>query len=374
SREAGGCDRRRAAGPQFLVSHRASKISGPALCVTLSRAVRSVQLLKFDGYSAKKTLTEYDYIKSKWNLDGYDWEVHFFHLHSLCRYWDVVLRLKLLNRPRSSPGVKVNLRCRLVDPTGNLEPSQEKSVSQIFYGPSSCKLSFMRKEEVQDSGYLKNDSLTVQCTITVLKELEDVTIPAKREVPIPRPLSDLHLHLGELLQSQKGADVTFAVSGESFVAHKLILAARSPVFMAEFFGHMEERSSQRVEIEDMEAAVFKTMLHFIYTDTVPELDDGPPEAAATMAQHLLAAADRYGLDRLKLICEGKLFSGIDIDTAATTLALAEQHNCAQLRAKCVEFIAGSPETLDAVLATEGYKHLVASCPLGLTELLKAAVR
>jgi len=79
----------------------------------------------------------------------------------------------------------------------------------------------------------------------------------------------------------------FHVSGESFAAHKVILAARSPVFKAEFFGGMEERSSDSVEIKDMDAAVFRSMLHFIYTDMAPEL-----EAAATMAQHLLAAADR----------------------------------------------------------------------------------
>jgi speckle-type POZ protein len=82
--------------------------------------------------------------------------------------------------------------------------------------------------------------------------------------------------------------------------------------------------------------------------------------------------NRYGLDRLKLICEGKLSTGIDVDTAATTLALAEQHNCSLLKVKCVDFIARSPETLNAVLETDGYKHLVESCPMVLTELLKAA--
>ena len=65
--------------------------------------------------------------------------------------------------------------------------------------------------------------------------------------------------------------------------------------------------------------------------------------------------DRYGLDRLKLICEGKLSGGIDVDTVATTLTLAEQHNCSLLKAKCVDFIARSPETLDAVLATDGFR-------------------
>ncbi|RLN27905.1 hypothetical protein C2845_PM05G29260 [Panicum miliaceum] len=97
------------------------------------------------------------------------------------------------------------------------------------------------------------------------------------------------------------------------------------------------------------------MLRFVYTDVAPpELDDNEePAAVTTMAQHLLAAADRYGLDRLKLICEAKLAACVEVATAATTLALAEQHGCALLKAKCVDFVNGSPETLDAVLATEG---------------------
>jgi speckle-type POZ protein len=64
--------------------------------------------------------------------------------------------------------------------------------------------------------------------------------------------------------------------------------------MAEFFGGMNERSSQTVRIEDMDDDVFKAMLHFIYTDRAPELDE-EPDVAVTMAQHLLVAADRYFL-------------------------------------------------------------------------------
>ncbi|KAM3214182.1 hypothetical protein ACQJBY_066555 [Aegilops geniculata] len=88
-----------------------------------------------------------------------------------------------------------------------------------------------------------------------------------------------------------------------------------------------------------------------------------------MAQHLLAAADRYGLDRLKVICAGKLSGGITVNTAATTLALAEQHNCSHLRAKCAEFIVSTPAILDAVVASEGYKHLEESCPSALTSIV-----
>jgi speckle-type POZ protein len=226
----------------------------------------------------------------------------------------------------------------------------------------------MENRDLAASGYLRGDSLVLECAITVLRELPVPTIPAE-EVLAP-PSTNLHEHLGELLQRGTGADVNFLVSGESFAAHKLILASRSPVFMAEFFGAMKEKCSQRVEINDMEAAAFGVMLHFIYTDSVPDLE-GELEAVATMAQHLLAAADRYGLERLKLICEIKLSGGITVNTVATTLALAEQHNYSRLMAKCAEFIVSTPEVFDAVLATEGYKHLEASCPSVLTELLKS---
>uniref|UniRef100_A0A804P5R7 BTB domain-containing protein n=1 Tax=Zea mays TaxID=4577 RepID=A0A804P5R7_MAIZE len=79
--------------------------------------------------------------------------------------------------------------------------------------------------------------MTVECTITVLRDLD----APDREQPLPvPPPSDLHQHLGELLQSSDGADVTFHVSEESFTTHKIFLAARSPVFKVEFFGGMKE--------------------------------------------------------------------------------------------------------------------------------------
>uniref|UniRef100_A0A0E0LEH0 BTB domain-containing protein n=1 Tax=Oryza punctata TaxID=4537 RepID=A0A0E0LEH0_ORYPU len=331
-------------------------------CVAIAETCREVRLLKIDGYSLT-AIGKDARIKSGWNVDGYDWEIHF--VPSMWRggrqEW-VQLELIFLSEPRGQ-GVKASLRCLLVDPSGKLKPHQERSVSQTFRRPrDSAELFLSSRNDLTSLGYLKDDCLTVECTITVLKEFPEpvVTTDPIKEVQVPS--SDLHKHLGELLQKETGTDITFVVSGECFAAHKNILAARSPVFMAEFFGHMKEASSGRVVIEDMDAAVFEIMLHFIYTDTVPELNHQQEESATTMATHLLAVADRYGLNRLKLICESKLSGGIVVDTVATTLALAEQHNCSLLKAKCVEFIIRTPGNLDAVLLTDGFKHLEASCP------------
>jgi speckle-type POZ protein len=182
--------------------------------------------------------------------------------------------------------VKVNLSCRLVDPKGALQPSAEKiSATTSFRRPSdsSESLRLMSRYDVYESGFVQVDvSLTVECAVQVFRDLK----------AIPVPSSNLPQHLGELLESHAGADVTFSMSGKSFAAHKIILAARSPVFMAEFFGGVQEKTSERVEIQEMEPSVF----------------------AATLVQHLLVAADRYGLDRLKMMCERRLAFAIDTTT------------------------------------------------------------
>lgn len=98
---------------------------------------------------------------------------------------------------------------------------------------------------------------------------------------------------------------------------------------------------------------FQALLHFIYWDELPDMHEltglNYNGASTLMAQHMLAAADRYGLERLKLLCETKLCEDVAINNVATTLALAQQHQCLQLKAECLRFIAlhenlrGKPE-------------------------------
>ncbi|CAO2599063.1 Speckle-type POZ protein-like A [Lemmus lemmus] len=55
---------------------------------------------------------------------------------------------------------------------------------------------------------------------------------------------------------------------------------------------MEERRKNRVEIHDLEPQVFKG---FIYTGKEPDLN--------SMVDTVLTAADKYGLERLKVIVQ-----------------------------------------------------------------------
>lgn len=74
---------------------------------------------------------------------------------------------------------------------------------------------------------------------------------------IPVSPSNIGLHFGQLLESGKGTDVNFEVDGETFSAHKLVLAARSPVFRAQLYGPMKDQNTECITIEDVEAPVFK---------------------------------------------------------------------------------------------------------------------
>lgn len=73
------------------------------------------------------------------------------------------------------------------------------------------------------------------------------------------PPSNMGEQFGTLLESGKGTDVHFEVDGETFSAHKLVLAARSPVFRAQLFGPMKDQNTQCIKVEDMEPSVFKVI-------------------------------------------------------------------------------------------------------------------
>ncbi|KAF8746793.1 hypothetical protein HU200_013318 [Digitaria exilis] len=50
-----------------------------------------------------------------------------------------------------------------------------------------------------------------------------------------------------------------------------------------------------VDIANMEPAIFEMLLHFVYTDSLPAIFNGAGNDSTAAAQHLLVAADRYGM-------------------------------------------------------------------------------
>uniref|UniRef100_A0A0D3H2A9 BTB domain-containing protein n=1 Tax=Oryza barthii TaxID=65489 RepID=A0A0D3H2A9_9ORYZ len=151
-----------------------------------------------------------------------------------------------------------------------------------------------------------------------------------------------------------GSDVSFSVGGETFHAHRAVLAARSPVFRAELLGSMAEATMPCVTLRDIEPATFRALLHFVYTDVLQIIEG----TSGHLLQHqrLLAAADRYALDRLKLMCAQKLWESVSVETVISTLCCAEMHNCPELKNRCIDLVVAKDNFME-VAVTKDYFHL-----------------
>ncbi|KAL6843199.1 hypothetical protein ACP4OV_026912 [Aristida adscensionis] len=305
------------------------------------------------------------------SVGGFDWAILFYpdgRTDSSRDYVSVHLEL-------CSKGATACASCdlRLVDRATGLPASVVAMPPRDFCHGGASRIAptegdFKRRSELEASPYLRGDRLTIECVVTVLREPR---VSAERPCPrIEAPPSDLAAHLGKLLEAEKGADVTLTVAGETFAAHKIVLAMRSPVFKAELYGPMSETAAQPqtpavVAVSDMQPVVFKALLHFIYTDALPAMGDLEGNDLSEMIRHLLVAADRYAMDRLKLICQSILCEGLDVQDVATTLALADQHHCSMLKDACVEFI--SSAAMDDIVSTQGFLDLKKNCPAVLVD-------
>ncbi|KAG2585115.1 hypothetical protein PVAP13_6KG370500 [Panicum virgatum] len=250
-------------------------------------------------YSEKKNLPIGQYVSSEsFRAGGHLWKIICYPRGDTSEYKlyngrFVSILVKLVSR---SENVKAIFDGFLLNRDGTPSWNVAKRILHAF-----------QPEGVLGSSWLvKGSDLQYYMTDGLARFICGVIVVAEDPTPISMPPPpDIGIHLGRLLDCAIGSDVSFIVDGEQFPAHRAVLAARSPVFAAELFGSMADATMPSITVQDIEPAAFKAMLRFMYTDSFPadsELGDSPID----MLQHLLAAADRFALDRLKLI----LFSEI----------------------------------------------------------------
>ncbi|XP_017026615.1 protein roadkill isoform X1 [Drosophila kikkawai] len=220
---------------------------------------------------------------------------------------------------------------------------------------------FIRRDFLLDeaNGLLPEDKLTIFCEVSVVADSVNIS-GQSNIVQFKVPECKLSEDLGNLFDNEKFSDVTLSVGGREFQAHKAILAARSDVFAAMFEHEMEERKLNRVAITDVDHEVLKEMLRFIYTGKAPNLEK--------MADDLLAAADKYALEKLKVMCEEALCVNLSVETAAETLILADLHSADQLKAQTIDFI--NTHATD-VMETSGWQNMITTHSHLIAEAFRA---
>lgn len=119
---------------------------------------------------------------------------------------------------------------------------------------------FYKRSLLEGSDYLKDDCLIIKCRVGVVK----TNTEGPKTYNIAEPPSNIGQHFGKLLESGKLTDVSFKVDEEVFAAHKVVLAARSPVFKAQLFGPLKDKNTDFIIVEDIEAPAFKVLLLSLY--------------------------------------------------------------------------------------------------------------
>ncbi|XP_041493787.1 speckle-type POZ protein-like [Microtus oregoni] len=263
----------------------------------------------------------------------------------------VSVNIELLSSPNSP--IKAQIKFWIENAKGE-KSEPVTSLKDFSFRPGyqrGCKL-LVRRDFLLDHsrGLLPEDHFILYCMGTLVpysyRMCDDSSEP---RIQVHKCI--LGDDLGDLWKNSSFTDCCLVVADQEFRAHKAILAARSPVFRAMFEHDTEESRKNRIEIRDLKPEVFKAMMDFIYTGKEPVLH--------SMADAVLAAADKYGLERLKVMCESALCRDLSVENAAHTLFLADLHSTAQLKTQVLNFITAHASE---VSQTASWKLMVDSCP------------
>ncbi|XP_047941022.1 BTB/POZ and MATH domain-containing protein 4-like [Salvia hispanica] len=347
----------------------------PTSSRSVTETINGSHRFLIQGYSMAKGMGVGKHIASHdFTVGGYKWAIYFYpdgkNPEDNSTYVSVFIALA-----SEGTDVRALFELTLVDQSGkgkhkvhsHFDRSLESGPYTLKYRGSMWGYKrFFRRAMLESSDYLKDDCLKINCTVGVVVSAIDCS--SLHHIHVPD--SDIGSDFGTLLENMEGSDVTFNVSGEQFHAHKLVLAARSPVFCSEFFEL--DSDGKDITVSDMEPKVFKAMLHFVYRDALDEDEmiassSSSPLITDTLIAKLLAAADRYDLGRLKRMCESYLCKDISVNSVARILSLADRYHATELKPICLKFAA---ENLAAVMRSDGFEYLKENCAALQSELLK----
>ncbi|KAF8771065.1 Speckle-type POZ protein B like protein [Argiope bruennichi] len=207
-----------------------------------------------------------------------------------------------------------------------------------------------------------NDSETITFPkefISISKYFDDSEF-SKRKVNSKLPSGFLQNDLRCILDTGSLSDFKLKVDSEVFPVHKVLLAARSPVFNAMFTNDYKETSSGQVLISDMDADTIRRFLIYLYSDTIDDL-------TMENATKLYFVADKYGVLCLKEICVSFLKDNLSSSSACSFLILADQHQDDELKAVAQDYIS---KHNSEILRSEDWQNLEKSNHLLALETLR----
>jgi hypothetical protein len=168
------------------------------------------------------------------------------------------------------------------------------------------------------------------------------------------------------INNKKFSDIILVSSeGEKIYGHKIILS-RIPYFENLFNSHLMESFQKEISVDNISYNVLLKIVKFVYTSCCQiEYED---------AISLYEAANYFGLDDLKKMCEEKILSIANVDNACDILMVnffnfkkADEFNSFNLKEKIIKYMI---ENIQPIILTESFETLLKNYDLAL-EVLKS---
>jgi len=179
--------------------------------------------------------------------------------------------------------------------------------------------------------------------------------------------------LAALLTGGQATDVevigALSEAGEQAVkAHRLVLAARSPVFnrMMLESGMRESQAGARISLEGADRSTTEHFVRFLYTGGLSEESLDDPSSLC----HLLSLGHRFEVPSLVQLCSARLTT--TEDTAVEQLIMAEQLGLSALKEQIMDFVCSCRSRLAVIQKTEAFVRMSKNYPHLLCELFARA--
>jgi len=215
------------------------------------------------------------------------------------------------------------------------------------------------KEVLEDGGVLD-----IRAVITFKGKVRNIShkVEEKEEMVMSEAVG---LDLYSSFQQQEFTDFEIVCEDKNLQCHKVVLAARSPVFRAMLLNNMEESTRARVEPKEFNSQTMSMLLKFLYTGAVEQ------ELLDKNAEAVFKAADYYEVTGLKQICEKSLMRKVTIGNMLEMLVLADMYKAPDLREATKSLIVANSKEL---LKKRQWKERLKESGHLVFEILEAVIK
>jgi len=258
------------------------------------------------------------------------------------------IAIYLMNQKAESVDVKVHIRI------GSKASSFTHSYETLGgYGFASLLTNDILVANTND--YLPDGNLSIHCKFIIIHS-SSVIIKDLEEMDEDK--DDLCKSMEKLLDDDSLTDFEVTCGSEVFPCHKSILANQSDVFATIINSRKWEENKSNIEGHDPK--IVKQMIHFIYTNRLPD--------GVKCSPQLLLIADRFRLKGLIQFCKTKLSKSLTTTNAIQVLDAADKvPDAASLKIAAVQFIA---DNLPFLIGTDDWNNILGKNIKLLNSVLK----